>query len=164
MGHLVLVGVDNGVTGTIGIVGEGIEPKIYHTPVKKEQNYCKKKDNITRLDANGFADILKQFDAKDVMVVMERPMVNPTRFKATTSALRCFEAQLILIEHLNLAYCYVDSKDWQRELLPKGIKGSDEQKKASKDIGKRLFPQLADFKHTDFDGILIAEYARRKNL
>ena len=164
MGHLVFVGVDNGVTGTIGIVGEGLEPKIYHTPVKKEQNYCKKKDNITRLDANGFADILKQFDAKDVMVVMERPMVNPTRFKATTSALRCFEAQLILIEHLCLAYCYVDSKDWQRELLPKGIKGADEQKKASKDIGKRLFPQLADFKHTDYDGILIAEFARRKNL
>lgn len=164
MGHKVIIGVDNGVTGTIGIVGEGMEPKIYHTPIKKEQNYCKKKDNITRLDANGFADILKQFDAKDVMVVMERPMVNPTRFKATTSALRCFEAQLILIEHLCLAYCYVDSKDWQRELLPKGIKGADEQKKASKDIGKRLFPQLAGFKHSDFDGLLIAEYARRKNL
>lgn len=164
MNKRIYFGVDNGVTGTIGIVGEGIEPKIYHTPVKKEQNYTKKKDNITRLDANGFADILKQFDAKDVMVVMERPMVNPTRFKATTSALRCFEAQLILIEHLGFAYCYVDSKDWQRELLPKGIKGTDEQKKASKDIGKRLFPQLADFKHSDFDGLLIAEYARRKNL
>jgi hypothetical protein len=132
--------------------------------VKKEQNYCKKKDNITRLDANGFADILKQFDAKDVMVVMERPMVNPTRFKATTSALRCFEAELTLIEHFGFPYCYVDSKDWQKVLLPKGIKGADEQKKASKDIGKRLFPQLADFKHSDFDGLLIAEYARRKNL
>lgn len=164
MGHKVIIGVDNGVTGTIGIVGEGLEPKIYHTPVKKEQNYTKKRDNITRLDANGFADILKQFDAKDVMVVMERPMVNPTRFKATTSALRCFEAELTLIEHFGFPYCYVDSKDWQRELLPKGIKGSDEQKKASKDIGKRLFPQLADFKHSDFDGLLIAEYARRKNL
>lgn len=161
MGHKILIGVDNGVTGTIGVVGEGLEPKIYHTPVK-EQNYCKKRDNITRLDANGFADILKQFDAKDVMVVMERPMVNPTRFKATTSALRCFEAQLILIEHLGLAYCYVDSKDWQRELLPKGIKGADEQKKASKDIGKRLFPQLADFKHSDFDGLLIAGLREEK--
>ena len=164
MGHKVIIGVDNGVTGTIGVVGEEIEPKICHTPVKKEQNYTKKRDNITRLDANGFADILKQFDAKDVMVVMERPMVNPTRFKATTSALRCFEAELTLIEHFGFPYCYVDSKDWQRELLPKGIKGADEQKKASKDIGKRLFPQLADFKHSDFDGLLIAEYARRKNL
>ena len=164
MGRRIYIGIDNGVTGTIGIVGDGVESWIYHTPVKKEQNYTKKKDNITRLDANGFADILTQYDAKDVMVVMERPMVNPTRFKATTSALRCFEAQLTLIEHLGCPYCYVDSKDWQRVLLPKGIKGADEQKKASKDIGKRLFPQLADFKHTDFDGILIAEYARRKNL
>lgn len=160
----IFIGLDNGVTGTIGIVGEGIQPQIYHTPVKKELNYTKKKDNITRLDANGFANLLKQFEPSNAIVVMERPMVNPTRFKATTSALRCFEAQLILIEHLGFAYCYVDSKEWQRELLPKGIKGSDEQKKASKDIGKRLFPQLADFKHTDFDGILIAEYARRKNL
>jgi hypothetical protein len=160
----VYIGIDNGVTGTIGVVGDDIQPQICHTPVKKEQNYTKKKDIVTRLDANGFADIIKQFDAKDVMIVMERPMVNPTRFKATTSALRCFEAQLILIEHLGLAYCYVDSKDWQRELLPKGIKGADEQKKASKDIGKRLFPRLADFKHPDFDGLLIAEYARRKNL
>jgi hypothetical protein len=160
----IFIGLDNGVTGTIGIVGEGIQPQIYHTPVKKELNYTKKKDNITRLDANGFANLLKQFEPSNAIVVMERPMVNPTRFKATTSALRCFEAQLILIEHLGFAYCYVDSKDWQRELLPKGIKGSDEQKKASKDIGKRLFPQLADFKHSDFDGLLIAEYARRKNL
>lgn len=163
MGQRIYIGVDNGVTGTIGVVGNEIQPQIYHTPTKKEQNYTKKKDNITRLDAKGFAEILKQFNPLDVMVVMERPMVNPTRFKATTSALRCFEAQLILIEHLGLAYCYVDSKDWQKMLLPKGIKGADEQKKASKDIGKRLFPLLAGFKHTDFDGLLIAEYARRKN-
>lgn len=160
----IYIGVDNGVTGTVGITGDGIQPQIYHTPVKKEQNYTKRKDNITRLDANGFAEILNKYDGQEVMIIMERPMVNPTRFKATTSALRCFEAQLILVEHLKLPYCYVDSKEWQRELLPKGIKGGDEQKKASKDIGKRLFPHLADFKHTDYDGLLIAEYARRKNL
>ena len=160
----IYIGVDNGVTGTIGIVQDGMQPLIYHTPIKKEQNYTKKKDVITRLDANGFASILMEYNANDVMVVLERPMVNPTRFKSTTSALRCFEAELTLIEHLGLPYCYVDSKEWQGLLLPKGIKGTDEQKKASKDIGKRLFPQLADFKHTDYDGILIAEYARRKNL
>lgn len=164
MSKKVYIGVDNGVTGTIGIVGEDLQPEIHHTPVVKQQNYTKKKDQITRLDANGFSEILERFKDCNVIVVMERPMVNPTRFKSTTSALRCFEAQLILIEHFGYAYCYVDSKDWQRELLPKGIKGSDEQKKASKDIGNRLFPQLKDFKHSDYDGLLIAEYARRKNL
>lgn len=160
----VYIGVDNGTTGTIGIVGDDIQPTIYHTPVKKEQNYTKKKYNITRLDAVRFAEILSSYKDCNVLVIMERPMVNPARFKATTSALRCFEAELSLIEHFGLPYCYVDSKDWQRVLLPQGIKGTDEQKKASKDIGKRLFPQLADFKHTDFDGLLIAEFARRKNL
>lgn len=164
MSKRVWIGVDNGVTGTIGIVGDDLQPEIHHTPVVKQQNYTKKKDQITRLDANEFSFLLGRFKDYDVMVVIERPMVNPTRFKATTSALRCFEAELILIEHLGYAYCYVDSKDWQRELLPKGIKGSDEQKKASKDIGNRLFPQFKDFKHSDYDGLLIAEYARRKNL
>jgi hypothetical protein len=160
----IYIGIDNGVTGTVGIVGDDVFPEIHHTPVKKEQNYTKKKDNITRVDAKAFASILNRFHPADVMVVMERPMVNPTRFKATTSALRCFEAELTLIEHFGCSYCYVDSKDWQKMLLPKGIKGADEQKKASKDIGKRLFPALSDFKHPDFDGLLIAEYARRKNL
>ena len=111
-----------------------------------------------------FMEIFRQFDINDIHVVCERPMINPTRWKASMSAIRCWEAQLIILEVLGVPHQFVDSKEWQRELLPKGIKGSDEQKKASKDIGKRLFPSLADFKHTDFDGLLIAEYARRKNL
>jgi hypothetical protein len=59
---------------------------------------------------------------------------------------------------------YIDSKEWQKEMLPKGVKGSDELKKLSLDIGNRLFPQFRDFKHPDRDSLLICEYARRKNL
>lgn len=163
MGHKILIGIDNGVTATIGVVGEGIIPLMMKLPTKKEQNYTKKKDNITRLDAKGFAKLIGGYDPNDVMVVMERPMVNPTRFKATTSALRCFEAELILIEHFGYAHCFVDSKDWQKVMLPKGVSG-DDLKNASLDIGNRLFPYFKDFKHPDRDGILIAEYARRANL
>lgn len=160
----VYIGIDNGTTGTIGIVGDGIQSQIHHTPTKVEQDYTKAKKNITRLDCDTFLEILNQFDGNDVRVVCERPMINPTRWTASMTAIRCWEAQLILLETLGISHMFVDSKEWQKELLPKGLKGSDEQKKASKDIGKRLFPQLADFKHTDFDGLLIAEYARRKNL
>ena len=160
----VFIGIDNGVTGTIGIVGDEIEPKILHTPVKVEQDYTKAKNNITRLDCEAFMDILKAYNASDIRVVCERPMINPTRWKASMSAIRCWEAQLIILEVLGLSHQFVDSKEWQKMLLPQGIKGSNEQKKASKDIGKRLFPMLSGFKHSDFDGILIAEYARRKNL
>ena len=49
-------------------------------------------------------------------------------------------------------------------MLPKGIKGADVLKKASLDVGKRLFPQFADKFKGDADGILIAEWARKMNL
>jgi hypothetical protein len=48
-------------------------------------------------------------------------------------------------------------------MLPKGVAG-EELKKASLDIGNRLFPMFTEFKHPDRDGLLIAEYARRQNL
>jgi len=66
------------------------------------------------------------------------------------------------LEDAQWPYEYIDSKEWQKVLLPKGIKGSDELKKASLDIGKRMFPTLKIKK--DADGLLIAEYLRRKYL
>ena len=160
----VYVGIDNGVTGSIGIVGDDIDPKLYHTPTKKEQDYTKKKKNISRLDYKKFMEIFSEYNKEDIIILMEIPLVNSTRFAATTSALRCHEAELIMIETMGIKFMFIDSKEWQSVLLPKGLKGADEQKRASKDIGNRLFPMFTDFKHPDRDGILIAEYARRKNL
>jgi hypothetical protein len=160
----IYIGIDNGVTGTIGIIGDNIEPHTCKVPVKKEQNYTKAKDNITRLDAIRFQELLLQYiEMGEIMVVMERPMVNPMRFKPTTSALRCFEAELVIIESLQLPHMYIDSKEWQKVMLPKGAKG-DDLKKSSLDIGNRLFPQFAKLKHDDRDGLLIAEYSRKVRL
>ncbi|GAH84395.1 unnamed protein product, partial [marine sediment metagenome] len=113
--------------------------------------------------------LLRNWDSEDdglIRVFIERPYVNPQGFKATASALRCLEATLIAIEALGLSYQYMDSKEWQREMLPLGLKGTAELKKASVDIGCRLFPQYAEQirKHKDGDSLLIAEYARRKGL
>lgn len=160
----IYIGIDNGTTGTIGIVGENIIPQIYHTPVKKEQDYTKAKKNVSRLDVSGFMEILNKYDHNMISVVCERPMINPTRWTASMTAIRCWEAQLVILEFLGISHQFVDSKEWQRTMLPKGIKGANELKKASKDIGNRLFPMLKDFKHTDYDGLLIAEYARRNKL
>lgn len=160
----IYIGIDNGTTGTIGIVGDGIQPQFHKTPTKKEQDYTKTKKFITRLDCVKFVEILNQFNLNNIFVVCERPMVNPTRWNASMTAIRCWEAQLIVFEMLGIPHQFVDSKEWQKMLLPKGIKGSEKQKSASKDIGNRLFPMFADFKHGDRDGLLIAEYARRINL
>ena len=157
------VGIDNGISGTIGIVGNDIESVFVKTPTKYEQDYTKAKKLITRLDYSKFMELFSSYNKNDICVCLERPLVNPTRFKSSTSALRCHEAELIMIEILGMKHIFLDSKDWQKVMLPKGCSG-EELKKASLDIGNRLFPQFADVKHPDRDGILIAEYARRMNL
>lgn len=155
----IYIGVDNGVTGTIGIVG--IEfPFITPVPVKTEQSYTKTKQNITRVRWMVLRDILNYQDA---LVLIERPMVNPGRLKATLSAMRCLEAVLIAVEWNNLAFQYVDSKEWQSVMLPKGIE-KEELKTVSLQIGKRLFPKIDWTGFKDADSILMAEWARRKGL
>jgi len=153
------IGIDNGVSGTIGIISEG-KTYFFKTPVKVEQDYTKTKSNVTRIDVLELDRLLQKFE--NPFAVLERPMVNPKRFKATTSALRALEATITFLEASEIGFVYCDSKAWQRELLPKGVKGAD-LKKASRDIGIRMFPEHKELieKHGDADGLLIAEYARR---
>ena len=160
------IGIDNGVTGTIGIIC-GNKTWFFETPTKSEQNYTKKKGNISRVIGNvlklKLRSIMKECNPESIMCLIERPMVNPGRFAATISALRALEATLVIIEELEWPYQYEDSKAWQKELLPKGSK-AEQLKKDSVNIGCRLFPQHSELikKHGDADGILMAEYCRRK--
>lgn len=160
----VYIGIDNGVSGSIGIIADSY--KMLPTPIKKELSYTKTKQYINRVDTIKLNQILWQYVNNECLIVLERPMVNPTRFKATISAIRALEATLNTIEGLGLPYMYIDSKEWQKELLPAGIKGSPELKKASLDIGLRLFPKCQDIikRQKDADSLLIAEYAKRKKL
>lgn len=153
------IGIDNGVSGTIAVIQDD-NVLFCKTPVKKEQDYTKAKKNITRVDIWKLKDMLEPY-ADNAFLLLERPLVNPKLFNSTTSALRCHEAELTIIELLKIPYQFIDSKEWQKALLPKGC---DDTKKASVDIGNRLFPQYRDFKHPDRDALLIAEYAKRKNL
>ena len=56
------VGIDNGVSGTIGFVGDDIAPLIVHTPVKKEQDYTKAKKVISRLDYSKFMQLFDKYN------------------------------------------------------------------------------------------------------
>lgn len=163
MAHKIYIGVDNGVSGSIGIIFDDGTYLYYPTPTKTEQSYTKAKQNISRIDYDGLQNIFEPLAADDVFVVLERPMVNPTRFKASVSAVRALEATLIVIEHRHYPYLYLDSKEWQKAMLPSGLEGPD-LKIASLDIGKRLFPKIEWKKLKDADGLLMAEYARRKGM
>ncbi len=166
-GRMMFIGIDNGVSGSIGIIHKTAHSEqsyFYHTPTIKEQDYTKKKSNITRVQVKELKTIFDGIDLLEynkVHVIIERPMVNPRMFKATISAVRCLEATLGVIEMLGLSYEFIDSKEWQGELLPRGIKGK-ELKTKSLQIGKRLFPEHKDKYKKDADGMLIAEYCRRK--
>lgn len=161
------IGIDNGVSGSIGWSSSTSEVGQIATPTKRALNYQKRVSYINRVDT----DTLKMqlgdltYPYENSLVLLERPMVNPGRFKATQSALRSLEATLIVIEELDLPLQYIDSKEWQSKMLPKGKKGSKELKKLSLEVGRRLFPSSLQEKHwKDADGILIAEWGKRSNL
>lgn len=156
------IGIDNGVSGTIAVLKPHGGIFFGKTPVKSQLSYTKVKKNITRIDVPAVIELLETLvnPIENSFALIERPMVNPGRFQATASALRACEATLIIIEALGIPYQYVDSKEWQKVMLPSGLKGP-KLKDASLQIGQRLFPSVK-IKHTDYDGLLIAEYARRK--
>ena len=162
------IGIDNGVTGSISIITNSNKVHFFKTPIKTTTNYQKTKNSqINRLEVNEFRKILSIVSKEEInnsFVLLERPMINSLRFNASISASRCLEATLIILEEFGFAYNYFDSKSWQTELLPSGIKESKQLKKASLDIGIRLFPSIDNLKHGDFDSLLLAEYGRRNNL
>lgn len=160
-----VIGIDNGVTGTIGVISQAGCKLFKPTPTKKELSYTKTKKYITRVDGVALSKLLLPFILLGkTFVYIERPFIHPKMFTATLSSFRALEATLIIIESLQLPYEYVDSKQWQSVMLPKGIKGRVDLKKASLQIGTRLFPKEAEQnKFDDFDGLLIAEWGWRKN-
>lgn len=160
----VFIGIDNGTSGSIGVIyGGGSD--FLKTPIKKEQSYTKAKKNITRVNVPELARLFSKYKVtgKEIKCIVERPFVNPKMFTTTISAVRALEATIGVLESLQIPFIYIDSKEWQKELLPKGVKGSDALKAASSDIGIRMFPQHKELieKHKDADGILMAEYCRR---
>jgi hypothetical protein len=155
---------DNGISGQIAIIRKDFVD-VFATPTKECFSYTKVAQKTRRIDVDKVLRILNLTDGFNTIVLLERPLVNPTRFKATQSAMRALEATLICLEMKNLSYIYQDSKCWQRDMLPEGLEGI-ELKKASLQMGKQLFSTIKwdEKKLDDADGLLLAEWARRKNL
>jgi hypothetical protein len=160
------IGIDNGVSGSIGVItGDGVALLFQRMPTFKDLNYTKKKSKITRIDTRALRLILQVLrdtdEAADFRVFLERPMINPGRFKATVSAIRALEATLVVVERFKWSVQYVDSREWQSVMLPKGSKAKA-LKKDSIFVGCRRFPKFKAIikKQKDADGLLIAEAMR----
>jgi hypothetical protein len=179
-------GIDNGVSGAIAILDEDGKCLTYRpTPVFKSLNYTKVVGHSTRVDGEELRVLLIGYE--DMTVLLERPMINPMRWKASVSAVRCDEATRIILEGLNIKFIYCDSKEWQKEMLPKRTQVKNAPKDATKaekaavtaakarykvdtkslslSVGQQLFPQATmNSKSKDHDALLIAEWARREKL
>ena len=154
------IGIDNGVTGGITALdqhGKVIPHKAM--PVKNCLSYTKKKQWVNRVDVPELTLLLSGFalDYDETFCFVERPMINPGRFKATISAVRCLEATEIVLQLTEIPYQFIDSKEWQSKTLPKGIKKEEELKKAAIHVCGRLFPKV---KVVNADCLLIAESCR----
>jgi hypothetical protein len=154
-----VIGIDNGSTGTIGILSDQHPPRFFPVPVKECAHYGRSKKGTTqRLDRGTLAFMLKQegHDPATVRVFLERPFTGKF-LNAVLPAHRFFEATLCVLEDLGLGRQTVDSRDWQKSFFPE-TQGSAELKRASMLRGIEMYPQFAVQirKHGDADGLLIA--------
>ena len=173
------IGIDNGTSGSIGII-QPYANRFLPTPtfmqdsytkpeLKKKTKTAKKRTlvqkKISRLDHKAFHKMLVEVTdtSPEILIILERPMINPRRFAASMSAMRCLESQIVAIEDLNIPYRYIDSKEWQKAMLPKEVAGAEALKYASECRGSDMWPQYEKLFHKqgDADSMLIAEYAKR---
>lgn len=172
----ITIGIDNGTTGSIGIIVQDereIGAFFAETP-SKMSILGKKERHIRRIDHESLRSLLcvhtapligahKMWNKTAIMhAYIERPFTG--RFMgAVLPAQRSFEAVLIVLEQLSIPYTVVDSKEWQKTQLPE-IKGSKELKAASCALGRSKWLDLAAMvlKHGDADGLLIADYYHNK--
>ena len=163
------IAIDNGVTGTIAILTNDGKSDFFKTPAFKQKNYTKAKGDISRINFRELLQTLKIYEIYKPLVIIERPMVNPGRFKATISALRALEATQIAVEYLKYPYEFIDSKQWQREFFPPATKEkkhtSLDLKRFSVEYGLRYFPEHEKLinKHKDADSLLMARWAMLNN-
>lgn len=162
MSNRVTVGIDNGSTGSVGIIGPNgaIFEKV---PTQPYLHYGKKGSIGQRLDRAALINLIlgqidKPTEIANVRAYIERPFSG--RFiNSVVPAHRFFEATIIVMEDLKIGYEVVDSREWQPPILG-NVKTSAKLKLASELRGVQLYPQLRDAikSHGEADGLLIAHF------
>lgn len=162
----VTIGIDNGVTGSIGIIGP--DGTIFEPMPTKQALAGKSGKVFKRIDHGKLDDILHAIDCTSGVqahAYVERAFTG-SAMMINTSLLsaRSHEAVLIVLEQAGIGYTVVDSKEWQKAILG-NVKGSAELKAASRIRGEQLYPALVKevIDKGDADGLLIARYYHAKD-
>ena len=158
---MIYVGIDNGVTGSVGWIDKVTgEYGMALTPTMERAGYQKKAKLVRVLDREALIELLGGLlGLSAVRVIMERPYTGPRR-STEISAARFDEHCTEVLERLSIPYEYVDSRQWQSKCLPHGISGSAKRKLFSLQIGSRMYPKVTDTinKRGDADGMFLAHF------
>ena len=181
---MIIIGIDNGVTGAVAVITNGNLRILVPTPVLEVTDYQSTKEHrLHRIDHqklkyffSKYVQRVAGFD-KPAEVVLERPMINFRRFSASISAARSFEATLVILEQLGLPVKVVSSSFWQcnltkeellqgqkdtRKYLHKRTLTKDDNKQVYAEIAKHMFPDWAgQITNVNADAVLIAAIAYR---
>jgi len=178
MSDRVTVGIDNGSSGSIGIITPW-GASFGKVPTQDYLHYGQRGTISKRLDRRELnALLVRSFGTPELIeacgtypwvgfsnicVRIERPFTGKF-MNAVLPAHRFFEATICVLEDYyrrhGLGYEVVDSREWQKPMLGAGVKGTVELKKASRLRGTQLYPQFRDeiAAHGDADGLLIAHH------
>lgn len=154
-----IIAIDNGTSGSIAILDD-TKKLLFHSavPTVETINYTKTLQKIKRIDVRKLDEIIKEY--KPDFAILERPMVNPTRFKTSLLAVRAFEATINVLELNHIPYEIIDSKEWQRVILPQGTTKKD-LKFVADEKAKQFFG-LQEIKKGFGDSLLMAKYYLEK--
>ena len=159
MNPSITIGIDNGQSGSVAILGAPDGPLFFPVPTQDYLHYGKRGTVGKRLLRSGLALTLRLAKTwGNAYVYIERPFSGKF-INAVLPAHRFYEATIIVFEDLELGYEVVDSQTWQKPVLG-NVTGSANLKKASMLRGIQYYPALADVirKHKDADGLLIAHH------
>ena len=162
-----IIGLDNGTTGSLAVYDTELNVMALHDlPIKNELSFQKQAKHITRIIYPSLCELLTRIKSgeNNIHCFMEKPFnAGPRMMNTALISIRCFEAEIIALEECEIGYTVISSKIWQKNLLPKGIVGSKELKKAALDVAKRLYPYLSDkLSIKNADSVLIAHNFIRK--
>lgn len=153
------IGIDNGVSGGISVIDKNCQVRLCEKiPIVKKLYFTKAKKYFNHIDFIKLKEMIEMWSP--AFCYIERPMVNRKFFNTALSAIMAYEITTLALEQTRIGFDTIDSKLWQRYLLPAKLKGA-ELKKASMQTAKRLFPKVDIKTDGQADSLLIAEFLRR---
>lgn len=191
-----ILGIDNGVSGSFALMDPSGNIRVFsHVPTYKERKWTKPKvkklksgvkhtyDYITLIDIDAFQRMLVPYTSviTDIHCFLERPAISYAAawsMKTSISAAMSWANVVYVLKRLQIPRTDVDSKDWQRILIPeamgennkeymKTLKAGDRNKllkEASDMNAKEIWPKFVGKELGDGDSINLCEYGRRKLL